>query len=57
MAIIFAENPNGTAQADKVTRESCDAFCLYDLSDENFCTAAWDALCPAYNNFHPNTTQ
>jgi hypothetical protein len=32
MAIVFAENPNGIAQADKPTCVCCDSFCVRHLT-------------------------
>jgi hypothetical protein len=52
MAVVFAENPNGTAQNDPVDGES--SF-IASLQVPHFIVVLdeWKNLCPVYNSSRP----
>jgi hypothetical protein len=52
LAIIFAEDVDDIRVKDKVTRE-LNVFAMTLPSNDIVVLAAWNELCPAYNNFHP----
>lgn len=55
MAVIFAENPDGTAQNDPVNCMTSRSFLMPCLTEASFAFVdAWEDLCPTYDSLPPS---
>lgn len=52
LAIVFAEDVDDIPAKDEVTCE-LNVFAMTLPFNDIVVLAAWNELCPAYNNFHP----